>query len=65
VKEVGTGNLKEPREENPRRKKKKPTKKLPLQEMVSAETRGSSHDNRSQELHPKMEPKLKVGGGGG
>ncbi|XP_014647134.1 PREDICTED: von Willebrand factor A domain-containing protein 3B [Ceratotherium simum simum] len=58
-KEVDTGDLQEQRQENPRRKKKKPARRLPLQEMVSLDSEDSSHGIRSQESYPKKHPKPK------
>ena len=63
LEEIDTGNLRELRQESPRKKKKKPAKKLPLQEMVSSDSDDSSHGIRSQESNPKKHPKPKVGGG--
>lgn len=63
LKEIDTGDLRELRQENPRKKKKKPAKRLPLQEMVSSDSDDSSHGIRSQESNPKKYPKPKVGGG--
>ncbi|XP_022454823.1 LOW QUALITY PROTEIN: von Willebrand factor A domain-containing protein 3B [Delphinapterus leucas] len=61
IKEVNTGDLQALRQENPRRKKKKATKRLPLQEMVSSDSDDSSHGNRSRESYPKTHPKLRLG----
>ncbi|XP_030884589.1 von Willebrand factor A domain-containing protein 3B [Leptonychotes weddellii] len=63
LKEIDTGDLRELRQENPRKKKKKPAKRLPLQEMVSSDSDDSSHGIRSQESNPKKHPQPKVGGG--
>ncbi|XP_060464027.2 von Willebrand factor A domain-containing protein 3B isoform X2 [Panthera onca] len=59
LKETDTGDLQELRPENPRKKKKKPSKRLPLQETVSSESDDSSHGIRSQESYPKKHPKPK------
>ncbi|KAM6180288.1 von Willebrand factor A domain-containing protein 3B [Erethizon dorsatum] len=64
VKEVDTGDFKEPKQENPRRKKKKATNRPPLQEMASSDSDSTSHGTRSQERHPSIPPKPKEGGGG-
>ncbi|XP_059798750.1 von Willebrand factor A domain-containing protein 3B [Balaenoptera ricei] len=63
IKEVNTGDLQALRQENPRRKKKKATKRLPLQEMVSSDSDDSSHGNRSQESYRKTHPKPRLGEG--
>lgn len=63
LREVDTRDLRELRQENPRRKKKKPAKRLPLQEMVSLDSDDSSRGIRSQESYHKKHPKPKVGGG--
>ncbi|XP_027476221.2 von Willebrand factor A domain-containing protein 3B isoform X6 [Zalophus californianus] len=47
LKEIDTGDLQELRQENPRKKKKKPAKRLPLQEMVSSDSDDSSHGIRT------------------
>uniref|UniRef100_A0A0P6K2C8 von Willebrand factor A domain-containing protein 3B n=1 Tax=Heterocephalus glaber TaxID=10181 RepID=A0A0P6K2C8_HETGA len=52
VKEVDPGNFKEPRQENPRRKKKKATNRPPLQETAPSDSDSASHGTRSQECHP-------------
>ncbi|XP_062064865.1 von Willebrand factor A domain-containing protein 3B [Lepus europaeus] len=49
LKEVDTGALKEPKQENSRKKKKKPIKRPPLQEMVPSDSDDSSRGTRSQE----------------
>ncbi|KAF7484393.1 hypothetical protein GHT09_004251 [Marmota monax] len=64
LKEADMGDLKEPKQENPRRKKKKPAKRPPLQEVVSSDSDDSSRGTRSQESHPKPYPEPKVWGGG-
>nr|XP_051691596.1 von Willebrand factor A domain-containing protein 3B isoform X2 [Oryctolagus cuniculus] len=46
LKEVDTGALKEPKQENPRKKKKKPVKRPPLQEMVPSDSDDSSRGTR-------------------
>ena len=61
TKEAGTTDLRELRQENPRRKKKKPAKRLPLLEVVSSDSDDPSRGNRSQESFPKRH--TKVGGG--
>ncbi|XP_044234443.2 von Willebrand factor A domain-containing protein 3B isoform X6 [Ursus arctos] len=63
LKEIDTGDLRELQQENPRKKKKKPVKRLPLQEMVSSDSDDSSRGIRSQESDPKTHPKPRVGGG--
>lgn len=63
IKEVNTGDLQALRQENPRRKKKKATKRLPLQEVVSSDSDDSSHGNRSRESYPKTHPKPRLGEG--
>lgn len=63
VREAGTTDLRELRQENLRRKKKKPAKRLPLQEVVSSDSDDPSHGNRSQESYPWRHPKSKEGGG--
>ena len=63
VKEVNTGDLQATRQENPRRKKKKASKRLPLQEVVSSDSDDASRGNRSRDSHPKRRPKPKLGGG--
>lgn len=62
IKGADTGDLQELRQENPRRKKKKSAKRLPLQEVVSSDSDDPSHDNRSQDSYPKKHPKPRVGG---
>ncbi|XP_066233723.1 LOW QUALITY PROTEIN: von Willebrand factor A domain-containing protein 3B [Saccopteryx leptura] len=59
IKEAGTVDLQELRQENPRRKKKKPAKRLPLQEVVTLDPGDPSHGDRSQESSFKRHPKLK------
>ncbi|XP_043323794.1 von Willebrand factor A domain-containing protein 3B isoform X4 [Cervus canadensis] len=63
IKEVNTGDLQATRQENPRRKKKKASKRLPLQEVVSSDSDDASRGNRSRDSHPKRRPKPKLGGG--
>ncbi|XP_060269933.1 von Willebrand factor A domain-containing protein 3B isoform X6 [Ovis aries] len=63
IKEVNTGDLQATKQENPRRKKKKASKRLPLQEVVSSDSDDSSRGNRSRDSHPKRHPKPKLGGG--
>ncbi|XP_011380274.1 von Willebrand factor A domain-containing protein 3B isoform X3 [Pteropus vampyrus] len=63
IKGADTADLQELRQENPRRKKKKSAKRLPLQEVVSSDSEDPSHDNRSQDSYPKRHPKPRVGGG--
>ncbi|ELK23201.1 von Willebrand factor A domain-containing protein 3B [Myotis davidii] len=63
VREAGTTDLRELRQENLRRKKKKPAKRLPLQEAVSSDSDDPCHGNRSQESYPWRHPEPKVGGG--
>ncbi|EPQ05221.1 von Willebrand factor A domain-containing protein 3B [Myotis brandtii] len=63
VREAGTTNLRELRQENLRRKKKKPAKRLPLQEAVCSDSDDPSHGYRSQESYPWRHPKPQVGGG--
>ncbi|XP_065783522.1 von Willebrand factor A domain-containing protein 3B isoform X2 [Muntiacus reevesi] len=63
IKEVNTGDLQATRQENPRRKKKKARKRLPLQEVVSSDSDDASRGNRSRDSHPKRHPKPKLGGG--
>ncbi|CAH7228969.1 Vwa3b [Phodopus roborovskii] len=46
VTEEDDGNLKQPRLDNLKKKKKKPTKRPLLQEMMSLDSDGSSHDTR-------------------
>ncbi|XP_066123884.1 LOW QUALITY PROTEIN: von Willebrand factor A domain-containing protein 3B [Saccopteryx bilineata] len=58
IKEAGTADLRELRQENPRRKKKKPAKRLPLQEVVTLDSGDPSHGDRSQESSFKRHPKL-------
>uniref|UniRef100_A0A8D1AG76 VWFA domain-containing protein n=1 Tax=Sus scrofa TaxID=9823 RepID=A0A8D1AG76_PIG len=62
IKEVDTGDLQELKKENPRRKKKKAARRLPLQEMESPDSDDSSHGNMSRESYPERHPKPKVGG---
>uniref|UniRef100_A0A7N5P7Q3 von Willebrand factor A domain containing 3B n=1 Tax=Ailuropoda melanoleuca TaxID=9646 RepID=A0A7N5P7Q3_AILME len=54
LKAIDTGDLRELQQENPRQKKKKPVKRLPLQEMVSSDSddssRGIRTTNSSKEL---------------
>ncbi|KAM4867024.1 von Willebrand factor A domain-containing protein 3B isoform 3-T3 [Thomomys bottae] len=57
---VDTKDLKDLRLET-LRKKRKPSKRLPVQEIVISDTDNSSHDIRSQESHPKTCPKPRVG----
>ncbi|KAF6270489.1 von Willebrand factor A domain containing 3B [Rhinolophus ferrumequinum] len=61
IKEADTADLGELREENPRRKKKKPAKSLPLQEVVPSDSDDPSHGNRFQESYPKryLKPKTR------
>ncbi|XP_077605470.1 von Willebrand factor A domain-containing protein 3B [Crocuta crocuta] len=59
LKEIDTEDLRELRQENPRKKKKKPSKRLPLQETVSSESDDSFRGIRSQESSPKKHPKPK------
>ncbi|XP_055395368.1 von Willebrand factor A domain-containing protein 3B isoform X2 [Bubalus kerabau] len=63
IREVNTGDLQATKQENPRRKKKKASKRLPLQEVVSSDSDDSSRGNRSRDSHPKRHPKPKLGGG--
>ncbi|XP_037383798.2 LOW QUALITY PROTEIN: von Willebrand factor A domain-containing protein 3B [Talpa occidentalis] len=63
LKEVDTGDLREQKEENHRRKKKKPAKRIPLQERLSSDSDGPSHDTRSQQSYTKRPTKHKVGRG--
>uniref|UniRef100_A0A8C2QWR5 DUF4537 domain-containing protein n=1 Tax=Capra hircus TaxID=9925 RepID=A0A8C2QWR5_CAPHI len=63
IKEVNIGDLQATKQENPRRKKKKASKRLPLQEVVSSDSDDSSRGNRSRDSHPKRHPKPKLGGG--
>ncbi|CAD7677341.1 unnamed protein product [Nyctereutes procyonoides] len=62
LKEIDTGDLRELKQENVRKKKKKPAKRLPLQEMMSSDSDDSSPGIRSQESYPKKHPNPKVGG---
>nr|XP_058935628.1 LOW QUALITY PROTEIN: von Willebrand factor A domain-containing protein 3B-like [Kogia breviceps] len=61
IKGVNPGDLQALRQENPRRKKKKATKRLPLQEMVSSDSDDSSRGNRSRESYPQTHPKPRLG----
>ncbi|XP_070654353.1 von Willebrand factor A domain-containing protein 3B isoform X8 [Bos indicus] len=63
IREVNTGDLQATKQENPRRKKKKASKRLSLQEVVSSDSDDSSCGNRSRDSHPKRHPKPKLGGG--
>lgn len=63
IREVSTGDLQATKQENPRRKKKKASKRLSLQEVVSSDSDDSSCGNRSRDSHPKRHPKPKLGGG--
>ncbi|XP_036912725.1 von Willebrand factor A domain-containing protein 3B isoform X2 [Sturnira hondurensis] len=47
TKEAGPTDLRELRQANPRRKKKKPAKRLPLLEVVSSDSDDPSHGNRA------------------
>ncbi|XP_027623326.1 von Willebrand factor A domain-containing protein 3B isoform X2 [Tupaia chinensis] len=60
LKEVDTGDLKDPKQETLRKKKKKPTKRPPLQEMVSLDLDGSSHGSRSPGFYREIRPKPKT-----
>ncbi|XP_036080341.1 von Willebrand factor A domain-containing protein 3B isoform X6 [Rousettus aegyptiacus] len=62
IKGADTADLQELRQENPRRKKKKSAKRLPLHEVVSSDSDDPSHDNRSQDSYPKRHPMPRVGG---
>uniref|UniRef100_A0A8I3PCS2 von Willebrand factor A domain containing 3B n=2 Tax=Canis lupus familiaris TaxID=9615 RepID=A0A8I3PCS2_CANLF len=62
LKEIDTGDLRELKQENVRKKKKKPAKRLPLQETMSSDSDDSSPGIRSQESYPKKHPNPKVGG---
>ncbi|XP_045443207.1 von Willebrand factor A domain-containing protein 3B [Pipistrellus kuhlii] len=63
VRGAGATGPREPRQENPRRKKKMPGKRLPLQEVVSSDSDDPSHGNRSQESYPWRHPEPQEGGG--
>ncbi|XP_055256086.1 von Willebrand factor A domain-containing protein 3B isoform X5 [Moschus berezovskii] len=63
IKDVNTGDLQATKQENPRRKKKKASKRLPLQEVVSSDSDDSSHGNTSRDSHPKRHPRPKLRGG--
>ncbi|XP_063085974.1 von Willebrand factor A domain-containing protein 3B isoform X2 [Cavia porcellus] len=54
VKQVDSGELKEPKQENPRRKKKKAAHRPPLQEMACSDSDSASHSTRSQEHPPTL-----------
>uniref|UniRef100_A0A8C3VKE6 DUF4537 domain-containing protein n=1 Tax=Catagonus wagneri TaxID=51154 RepID=A0A8C3VKE6_9CETA len=62
TKEVDTRDLQELKQENPKRKKKKALRRLPLQGMESYDSDKSSQGNRSQESYPKRHPKPKSTG---
>uniref|UniRef100_A0A8C0RMS6 von Willebrand factor A domain containing 3B n=2 Tax=Canis lupus familiaris TaxID=9615 RepID=A0A8C0RMS6_CANLF len=59
LKEIDTGDLRELKQENVRKKKKKPAKRLPLQETMSSDSDDSSPGIRSQESYPKKHPNPK------
>jgi hypothetical protein len=61
VTEEATGNLKQPRQENLRKKRKKRTKRLPLQELMCSDFDGSSRSTRSPEPIPGPFPEPRVG----
>ncbi|XP_060043484.1 von Willebrand factor A domain-containing protein 3B isoform X2 [Erinaceus europaeus] len=56
LKDADTGDL----QENHRRKKKKSTKRLPLQERMSSDSDGPSLETRSQESYPKKHHRPRV-----
>lgn len=58
--EEDTGNLQQPRQENLKKKKKKPKRSL-LREMMSFDSEGSSYDTRSPESNPNTFPVSRVG----
>ncbi|KAK2509241.1 hypothetical protein MC885_020436, partial [Smutsia gigantea] len=59
LKETDTQGLGESRQENPQKKKKKPARTLPLQEVASSDSDETYHDFKSQDACPKS----KAGGG--
>ncbi|XP_052601105.1 von Willebrand factor A domain-containing protein 3B [Peromyscus californicus insignis] len=61
VTEEDFGNLKQSRQETLRKKKKKPTKRSFLREMMSSDSDGSSHGTRSPESNPSTFPVPRVG----
>uniref|UniRef100_A0A8C6GDJ8 von Willebrand factor A domain containing 3B n=1 Tax=Mus spicilegus TaxID=10103 RepID=A0A8C6GDJ8_MUSSI len=61
VTEKATGNLKQPRQENLRKKRKKRTKRFPLQELMCSDSDGSSRSTRSPEPIPGPFPEPRVG----
>lgn len=61
VTEEATGNLKQQRQENPRKKRKKRTKRFPLQELMCSDSDGSSRSTRSPESIPGPFPEPRVG----